>query len=154
MKYVIFDLDGTLADIELRRKKAMQGDKMNWGVFFDPRNIALDRPNEDIVYLYHQMAMTAGVNVVIFSGRSDITQEATNKWFREYQILPPYLMRMRKDGDYSDDREIKTKWLEELLEEEKISMEDIIFVVDDRNKVVKMWRELGLTCLQVAEGDF
>ena len=27
-------------------------------------------------------------------------------------------------------------------------------VLDDRNQVVKMWRENGLTCLQVAEGDF
>lgn len=27
-------------------------------------------------------------------------------------------------------------------------------VFDDRNSVVKMWRLLGLTCFQVAEGDF
>jgi hypothetical protein len=27
-------------------------------------------------------------------------------------------------------------------------------VLDDRDQVVTMWRGLGLTCLQVAPGDF
>lgn len=27
-------------------------------------------------------------------------------------------------------------------------------VLDDRNQVVEMWRAAGLTCLQVADGDF
>jgi hypothetical protein len=30
----------------------------------------------------------------------------------------------------------------------------ILFVLDDRNKVVDMWRDNGLKCLQVANGDF
>lgn len=29
-----------------------------------------------------------------------------------------------------------------------------IFALDDRDRVVKMWREQGLKVLQVAEGDF
>jgi hypothetical protein len=29
-----------------------------------------------------------------------------------------------------------------------------IMVFDDRNQVVKMWRERGIVCAQVAEGDF
>lgn len=28
------------------------------------------------------------------------------------------------------------------------------YVLDDRNQVVDMWRNMGLTCLQVAEGGF
>jgi hypothetical protein len=28
------------------------------------------------------------------------------------------------------------------------------FVLDDRDKVVAMWRSKGLICLQVAEGNF
>jgi hypothetical protein len=27
-------------------------------------------------------------------------------------------------------------------------------VLDDRDQVVRMWRDLGLTCAQVAPGDF
>jgi hypothetical protein len=30
----------------------------------------------------------------------------------------------------------------------------VVLCLDDRNSVVKLWRDLGLTCLQVAEGDF
>jgi hypothetical protein len=31
---------------------------------------------------------------------------------------------------------------------------NVWFVLDDRNSVVKMWREIGLTCLQVEEGNY
>ena len=30
----------------------------------------------------------------------------------------------------------------------------VVAVFDDRDKVVKMWREIGLTCMQVAPGNF
>ena len=33
-------------------------------------------------------------------------------------------------------------------------IDDIFLVVDDRNKVVDMWRSLGLTVFQVADGNF
>lgn len=155
MKYVIFDLDGTLADIEARRKKAMKPDKsINWGSFFNPNNIVLDKPMEDVLELYHLIRLKAGYKVAIFSGRSDITEEATIAWFKYHNIIPPEILKMRKDGDYTPDQDLKKQWMEELLEEEMITKNDIAFTVDDRNKVVKMWRNEGLTCLQVAEGDF
>jgi hypothetical protein len=33
-------------------------------------------------------------------------------------------------------------------------MDEVFLVVDDRDKVVKMWRDLGLNTFQVAPGDF
>ena len=33
-------------------------------------------------------------------------------------------------------------------------IDDVFLVVDDRQKVVDMWRDLGLTVFQVAPGDF
>jgi hypothetical protein len=35
-----------------------------------------------------------------------------------------------------------------------VDIDDVFLVVDDRNKVVKMWRDLGLNTFQVAPGDF
>ena len=35
-----------------------------------------------------------------------------------------------------------------------VDIDDVFLVVDDRNKVVKMWRSLGLSVFQVADGDF
>ena len=49
-KWVIFDLDGTLADIEDRRKKSKKDNgKMDWDKFFDPFNIWLDQPNHPVI---------------------------------------------------------------------------------------------------------
>ena len=35
-----------------------------------------------------------------------------------------------------------------------VDIDDVFMTVDDRQKVVDMWRGLGLTCFQVAPGDF
>ena len=45
---VIFDLDGTLADIECEKTKSHKGSPngkaMDWDIFFDAENIKLDKP--------------------------------------------------------------------------------------------------------------
>ena len=47
-KTVIFDLDGTLANIDVRRDKSTKPNgKMDWDKFFDPKNISLDKPNTE-----------------------------------------------------------------------------------------------------------
>ena len=35
-----------------------------------------------------------------------------------------------------------------------VDINDVFLVVDDRQKVVDMWRDLGLNTFQVAPGDF
>ena len=35
-----------------------------------------------------------------------------------------------------------------------VDIDDVFMTVDDIQKVVDMWRSLGLTCFQVAPGDF
>ena len=47
------------------------------------------------------------------------------------------------------DEILKKKMLDKFVD-----IDDVLFVVDDRNKVVDMWRDLGLTVLQPAPGDF
>jgi hypothetical protein len=60
---------------------------------------------------------------------------------------------MRPDERRSDpDWEVKQDMLHEILK--TLDKENILFTVDDRQKVVDMWRANGLTCLQVAEGNF
>ena len=57
---------------------------------------------------------------------------------------------MRRNGDSIPDAIIKMALFESYIR----SKYDVEFVLDDRNQVVKMWRSLGLKCLQVQEGDF
>lgn len=59
---------------------------------------------------------------------------------------------MRKAGDKRNDAIVKQEiWENDISGSGRF---DVFFVLDDRNRVVEMWREQGLKVLQVAEGDF
>ncbi len=148
MKTVIFDLDGTLALIDKRRNLAYKNKVMDWDIFFNPENIKLDEPNQPVIDMYHN-CKAMGFDVIIFSGRSDRTKKETEKWLSEH-VDENFDLTMRKDNDTRDDRVIKTEWLDDRFD----SYDEIHSVFDDRNKVVKMWRDLGITCFQVEYGDF
>ena len=59
-------------------------------------------------------------------------------------------LHMRNADDYRPDDEIKEEFYHNIIDGRFI----VDFVLDDRNQVVRKWRELGLTCLQVADGNF
>ena len=151
-KKVIFDLDGTLALIDDRRKISKKPDgKMDWDVFFDPKNIDLDQPNHAVIAMA-QMLDAAGHMIVILSGRSKATKDATKAWWKKHNV-PFDVLKMRptsKDFMFMPDDKLKQMWLDQLFNDKN----DIVCVFDDRQKVVDMWRDNGLTCMQVAPGDF
>lgn len=148
-KVVIFDLDGTLAIIDKRRALAARPNgKMNWQTFFAPENIQLDEPNLPVIESFKAMK-AAGFIVGIFSGRDDISRQETMDWLTKHGIDPAFL-RMRKNGSFVPDDKLKKLWLDDLL----VNNNEVMCVFDDRDKVVNMWRENGITCFQVAPGDF
>jgi hypothetical protein len=51
------------------------------------------------------------------------------------------------------DDDLKKKWFNDLFPTQK-DIDDVVCVFDDRQKVVDMWRDMGLTCMQVAPGNF
>jgi len=163
---VIFDLDGTLADIEDRRQMSIKPNgKMDWDVFFHPDNIKYDKPIPAIVNLI-QTYEDKAYKIVIFSGRNDRSWNETIAWLKRYEI-PHDLLVMRPDkfksksfpvadgnpatGDmrFMPDEILKKKMLDTFVD-----INDVLFVVDDRQKVVDMWRDLGLVVLQPAPGNF
>jgi FMN phosphatase YigB (HAD superfamily) len=152
-KWVIFDLDGTLALIDERRKLAeKENGKMDWDKFFDPKNIKLDKPNWPIINTLKAFRqIISPYKIAIFSGRNDISIKETKEWLREHGINWDILkMRPNKHPfKFMDDRKLKLQWLNEVDWKEDVEM-----VFDDRQKVVDMWREVGLTCLQVAPGEW
>jgi len=152
MKKVIFDLDGTLALIDDRRAVSTKPNgKIDWDIFFDPKNIDLDKPNDAVI----QMAKTlkdAGNMIVILSGRSKATKDATRAWLDKFGV-PFDVLKMRptsRDFMFMPDDKLKQQWLDQLFTDKS----DILCVFDDRQKVVDMWRANGLTCMQVAPGNF
>lgn len=146
---VIFDLDGTLAIIDKRRKKATSSNGyFNWKTFFAPENIQLDEPNVPVIKTFQAMK-AAGFEVGIFSGRDSISRKETEEWLLENGIKWDFL-RMRPKGTFTKDDILKKSWLDDFIAEDK----EILCTFDDRDKVVKMWRDNGISCFQVAPGNF
>lgn len=146
MKTILFDLDGTLADITHRRHYVMS-EKKNWVQF--NAHIGEDKPSLPIVLLYKTLWQSGQYEIIIVSGRSEQYRKITEQWLIWHEI-PFKRLVMRQIKDNRKDAIIKKEILDLLRQEGK----DILFAVDDRQQVVDMWRENGITCLQCDKGDF
>ena len=166
-KTVIFDLDGTLANIDVRKDKSLKPNgKLDWNIFAAPDSITnWDAPNEPVIKMA-QLFKNDGFKIVIFSGRNDRGFFATRDWLKIHNV--PYdLLVMRPDKFQSkawpiahgnpatpDMRFMPDEILKKAMLDNFVDINDVFLVVDDRDKVVKMWRDLGLNTFQVAPGDF
>ena len=147
---IIFDLDGTLALIDKRREVSTKPNgKLDWGKFFNSTNIKLDEPNLPVIKMA-QLFSEQGFNIVILSGRSNKTEPATRSWLSKNKVpFNKLIMRNSETNHFTPDWVLKKNMLDENLD-----INDVFLVVDDRDRVVKLWRSLGLTTFQVAEGNF
>jgi predicted kinase len=143
MKTVIFDLDGTLADITHRLHHVKDGNR-RWDKFFEECD--KDLPIQSVIDLYNNLI--GKYRIAIVSGRSETVRIKTEDWLIQNGIKE-FQLWMRKTGDYRKDFIIKEEFLDELIS----LHHNIAFVIDDRPSVVAMWRKRGLTCLQCAEWD-
>jgi hypothetical protein len=133
---ILVDIDGTLAHM-------IPADKGGRDVY-DYSRVHEDEADDviaDIVSKYEC--------VIILTGREDDCRDVTAAWLDSKGIKHDELI-MRPAGDHRPDQIVKWELYEQFVDPKY----DIQFVLEDRNKVVKMWREKGLKCLQVAEGDF
>ena len=92
----------------------------------------------------------AGYRIVFCSGRTDGSRASTAAWLAEHVGVPYEALHMRAAGDQRKDSIVKA----EIFEKHIRHAYRVVGVLDDRMQVVRMWRALGLTVLQVAEGDF
>jgi FMN phosphatase YigB (HAD superfamily) len=145
MKTVIFDLDGTLADIA-HRMPLVDGGRKHWKELF--LRCVHDKPIGPLIEFCNVLYRT-GYVIRILSGRSHMVHSQTVEWLRRHGVQY-HSLTMRPEHDYRPDHELKALWLDALVAEQ----DDILCVFDDRASVVEMWRRRGLTCLQVAEGNF
>ncbi|MEB3309671.1 MAG: AAA family ATPase [Snowella sp.] len=127
---IICDLDGTLALLNGRSP-------------YDASRCDLDLLNPVVASLIKDK------RVLLVSGREEKHREPTLRFLQKHDIHYEKLI-MRATGDFRKDALIK----QEIFDREIRGFYNIEFVLDDRNQVVQMWRQLGLTCLQVADGDF
>ncbi len=136
--FVVFDLDGTLADITHRLHYIQEGNK-DWDGFF--RACIYDEPVKHAIRTLEAL-VSRGHYVEIWSGRSKSVEDETRTWLAANGINPNRLVHMRPIGDHTRDVELKRSWLHKAA-----ARPSLIF--DDRQSVVDMWRQEGIPCFQV-----
>ena len=142
---VVFDLDGTLANCDHRQHLVKAG---KWDAYFD----ACDKDTP----IFHAIVVLKallrnGHLIEIWSGRGEgpggAVRDKTTEWLKEHDIWNfIHALRMRPHKDHRKDSELKTSWWKEA------GKPDLVF--EDRDQAVKMWRDAGVPCYQVAPGDF
>jgi len=140
---VIFDIDGTLADVSERVHHLNKKPK-DWDAFFEgiPQDKAIHSMVRLCNILYH-----AGIKILLCSGRSEQYRSETVEWLARQGVKYHELL-LRRAKDKRTDSVVKREILAGL------DRSKILFVVEDRRGVVEMWRSEGLVCLQCAPGEF
>lgn len=141
---VISDLDGTISDAEHRVHLVREHPKDYDAFFAEARN---DGPIRSVIMVLNALKQ-AGHEIHIITGRSEVVRAETLDWLEQHSV-PHDRLLMRPEHDYTPDDRLKEQWF---LKD--YTAGDVLLVLEDRTRVVRMWRRHGLTCLQVAEGDF
>lgn len=133
---VMCDIDGTLALI---------GDRGP----YDFSRCELDRLNEPVRHALDAFRRADGDVIVLLSGRSEEHRPQTESWLARHRV--PYdELWMRAAGDTRRDDVVKA----ELFDAHVRHRYAVRVSLDDRDRVVAVWRRMGLPTWQVNYGDF
>jgi len=157
---IVCDLDGTLANCEHRVHHVQKADgnglkrKPDWDAFY--AGVREDEVNDAVYKVLAMFTSYEGFryDIIFCTGRPERCRADTEWWFREVLNMSTeakygFQMLMRADGDFRADYIVKQEILDKYIPKDRV-----LFVLDDRQQVVDMWRRNGLTCFQVAEGKF
>jgi uncharacterized HAD superfamily protein len=132
---ILVDIDGTVAHRVDRSP-------------YDYKKVGSDIPDQNVVEIL-QCFWKSSKTLIFITGRADSCYEETYNWL--INNCPPFSkLYMRKTGDSRKDYEIKKEIYETHIKDKF----NVLCVLDDRQSVVDMWRDLGLKCLQVDYGNF
>lgn len=137
---VICDIDGTLAH------------NLGGRNIYDYTRVIEDTPDPFVCAVVDALDFTFGdyyLDVIIVSGRDDNCREETEKWL-ENNDIPYDRLFMRETGDKRDDAIVKEEIYKKYIEPDYC----VLGVIDDRPKVARMWRSLGLKTLQAGVPEY
>jgi hypothetical protein len=121
---------------------------------YDGEKVWMDTPNADVVRALN-LHIEAGHTIYIVSGRDEVYREVTEKWLADNGIqYDALLMRPTEQGPKREDSIIKHELFNKHIRPLGLR---IVGVYDDRHRVLRMWRQLGLTTFHVNgpdAGDF
>lgn len=142
-KFVLVDIDGTLADIQ-HRKRFVEQDPKDWKGFFGAMDE--DTLREDTVKLVEEALL--GYEIWLVSGRPNTYRSKTIQWMKKNGIMQYFAgLIMRDETDKRPDTDTKRDIMN------CFGVENIAYVIDDRPSVIRMWRENGVKVIDVGNGQ-
>ncbi|MER7761771.1 AAA family ATPase [Streptomyces sp. NPDC097619] len=133
---VMCDIDGTLA---------LRGDRGP----YDFTRCGEDLLNPPVREALEAFREAKGDTVVLLSGRSEEHRSVTEEWLTRHEVHWDELW-MRAEGDGRSDDVVKS----ELFDRHVRTRFAVRVSLDDRDRVVAVWRRMGLPTWQVNYGNF
>lgn len=133
---IIVDVDGTIA---LPGKRGP----------YELEKAADDVPNYPVLQSVraHWIRMT---DVLVVTARDEQYRALTEEWLQKKALLHYKGLYMRPRGDVRRDTVVKAELFDTYIRNRYW----VQAVFEDRTRCVKMWRALGLLCLQVNDGNY
>lgn len=125
-KAVMFDVDGTLAQMESGRSP------------YDWSRVGEDSPRQLIIDMAKGFD-AMGYVILVVSGRDGICFDETSEWLEDNEV-PYFYLYMREEGDVRKDTIVKEEIFWDLLADNW----NIVGVVDDRPAIYRLWTELKI----------
>jgi len=126
-KAVTVDIDGTLS--------IFGGDKNPY---------KRDFINDELNLPVYNIISALPYEIILLSGRTSEFREETEQWLKKHNV--EYLaLFMRKEGDHRADDIVKREIFNNYIKD----FWNVLFVIDDRPRVVRMWRRMGLFVFDV-----
>ncbi len=133
---IIVDIDGTMAKMNGKRGP------------YDTHLYHVDDVEPNLRDIVDRLSRT-GLYVLVTSGRSEDFRDATEQWLEQHDVEYDELI-MRKSGDTRNDSIVK----HDLYHKYIAPNYHVLMAYDDRDRVVQMWREIGITTAQMDYGNF
>ena len=141
-KYIIFDLDGCIADDRARLPLIDHEQPDPWATyhawcFRDPLI------NEHWAAIGWHLAIP-----IIFTARPEAVRKKTQGWLRDVAGLHTELLFMRPDDDRAPSLQLKERFLRDLKQAFSPASLDIVMALDDRREILDMYEGYGIRTAQ------
>lgn len=160
--FLVVDLDGTLSDSAHRDHLAVAKE---WDEFHS--KLVEDEPHWDVADLLSVISdsfhpVCTNLQIVALTGRNERYRIATEQWMLKHSIKVDHLL-MRPDHNWASDHDLKPQMLVDFVLGEgegtfdlraKEAARKVWFILEDRDKVVEAWRNLGFRCWQTQMGGY
>ena len=143
MLTIIVDIDGTICDAS-HRMHLIEGEHKDWDAWY--AGCSDDAPIEPVLQIVHILSHASRIDLV--TGRNESSRAVTEAWLSKHAVRYDRLL-MRGEHDRRPDDVVKAE-----IYRQHFEPGSVWFVLEDRDRVVRMWRGLGLTCLQVKDGNY